>query len=269
MKKISHLSWTLLAVSTLLLLIGLQCGARHQPVPVLKVPGKFAVVRFGHWLKDKNVHMSDPNRYEVRRLSADELLFTVKELAYGDDSQKEWTESNQGVFSKNYYAVNINDQFQSRTATEQEWKQASPILHSRHQVLSINDAASSKTDRQPEEGLAFRGKLFTRSGQSWGHPVALVSPKGKWLAVFSYTSKEPPPQENALFGGKVEAGNGDLFLDVYDIASGEKVITGHAPFTNNAPSMRFVNALWIEDQYLVMPLDISTETCLIANTPVN
>ena len=47
-----------------------------------------------------------------------------------------------------------------------------------------------------------------------------------------------------------------MFVDVYDTSTGEKVMAGRAPHSGGgSPQVLFENAFWIEDRYLVVPLD--------------
>jgi len=100
-----------------------------------------------------------------------------------------------------------------------------------------------------------------------GHQAAIVSPRATHIAVFSYTSREkPPPPLVPGFGG-TEPAHGEVFLDIYDISSGERVVAARAPYGGNgggyAPSMLFSSSLWVEDYYFVMPLDPSLESCYL------
>jgi hypothetical protein len=60
-------------------------------------------------------------------------------------------------------------------------------------------------------------------------------------------------------------------LDIYDISSGERVITARAPYGGEgggyAPSMLFGGSLWVDDQYFVMPLELSYEFCFLGILP--
>lgn len=258
----------------LLPLFNLQCAV-NVPPPDDGGPKPAATVRFDEWKSKADTLMPAPSRFEVRKAgnaSAPELLFAT--VAYAEyPPREEWyeTDAPTAVFSVNHYSVSLNGTFAVRPATEQEWKSAAKLLHSKRQIRG-NDikGPGSRPDTHTAEAVMYDGKSFAKSGKSWGRTAALVSPKGKWLAVFSHTSREPPPRPPALPSlGQAEAGNGDLFFDIYDVASGKRVLTTKTPFDNNAPSLLFGDAFWVEDQYLVAPLDIASESCLLAAMPTN
>ena len=260
-----RLSSTIIAVAALSLL-AFQCGAWKSP-PSDAGPPASGVVHFDRWMESDEVLLSAPYRYEVRAAAGGELLFAVKEKGLGDDEQTEWDASARGVFSRNFYAVRVADRLQTRHATAQEWAGARKVLHSRHLIPSKSGAPGAEASAAGDR-LVFRGRQYARSGAAWGKVLGLVSPSQRWLAVFSYTSKKPLPPHISTpggfgFFGEPEAGNGDLFWDVYDTSSGERVLAGYAPFTDNAPSARFSGALWVEDRFLVMPLESSFDTCLL------
>lgn len=269
----------LVAVVAPLLLAGLQCdGTRTAPGP--REPGALRTVNFGPWKKDEHTYVSYPKRYEVRQGAgrAGELLFTVKVESFEEENRTEWRESAAGgeyaVFSRDRYAVEPATG-RARPASAEEWGGAARLLHSRHLVprnasLLARYGLPPAPSTHDERGVTFRGKHYAKTGASWGDTVGAVSPGEKWLAVFSYTSHGPPPPaplEIPGFSGPAEAGAGDLFVDVYDVATGERVLAGSAAFADNVPSMHFADALWLEDRYLVMPTSLVLDTCLIAVMP--
>lgn len=270
---------TFVIISAALLLAGLQCGAQRPAAPAREA-GMLKTARFGPWKKDETTYISYPKRYEVRRPSGrpGELLFTVKVESFEEETKRDWRESAPGgdyaVFSRDRYAVSLGDA-QTRPATAEEWERAAPVLHSRHLIpANASLLAEYKLPPAPTThdaaGVTFRGRRYAKTGAAWGDTVGAVSPGEKWVAVFSYTSKEPPPPSPLTipgFSGRAEAGNGDLFVDVYDAATGEKVLAGSAPFADNVPSMHFSDALWVEDGYLILPTNLTLETCLIGIMP--
>jgi hypothetical protein len=47
-----------------------------------------------------------------------------------------------------------------------------------------------------------------------------------------------------------------MFIDIYDTKSGEKIISGRATHSEGGdPRTLFSNAIWIGDNYFVIPLD--------------
>lgn len=106
-----------------------------------------------------------------------------------------------------------------------------------------------------------------------GHEVALVSPRETWIAVFSYSSRDKPDRGTIPgfpAGGK-EPGRGEVFLDLYNVSSGAKVISAQAPYGRKpggfTPSMLFGASLWVEKLHFIMPLDWILDHCLLAILP--
>jgi hypothetical protein len=255
------------------LVSGLQCAA-GGPVAEMKGQGQIGVVRFGEWAEDEETPMEGTYRFEARRgkgASADELILSVVVPSYDDEGREQWTETPihppESQLSGNHQAVSLDGRFKTREASEAEWKAGTKLLHGRRQLLANVQLPPSAPRSHTDKAVVYQGKSYARSGETWGNPVALVSPHGKWLAVFSYTAGGVKPPAVAPPIAAPEAGNGELFVDVYDLSKGERVIAGRAPFKNNAPSLLFGGALWVEDQYLLMPLDNSSETCLLGITP--
>jgi hypothetical protein len=132
---------------------------------------------------------------------------------------------------------------------------------------------NSINKQHTNEGVPYKGKLFRKSGESWTDYDALVSPRGTWIAVFSYSSRDKPDR-GWLPGFPAdgdEPGRGEVFLDVYNVVSGVKVISARSPFGQKpggfVPSMLFGSSLWIDDNYLIMPLNWWLEDCLVGILP--
>lgn len=234
----------LIAVLSLLALASvLKCAGSpptvtqgHERLGVVRFPERF--VRTGSG--GGKVVITDIG-YEVRKLTdanGARLLFGMKSFDM---------ETRSSVYSDNFYAVSLDGQFKVTPITARDWDRAERASTPR--PGQQRDAGS-----QTEDEIEYRGKNFKRTGRSWGLPASLPSPQGKWLAVFSHTSAgEPRP--GPVTGGR-GYGKGEMFVDVYDTSTGEKVIAGRAPHSGGGyPQVLFENALWIEDRYLVVPLD--------------
>jgi len=219
---------------------------------------------------DKRVGVNDNIQYVIRRSSkgpaGDELLFAVKQGFTGELFGKEVHDfpvknPDYDYYSDSRFAVSLDGRLQVRKATVEEWDAAEKPLHSYYFISSF------KNPQVTQEGVKYNDHLYRKSGESWGTKVALVSPRATHIAVFSYTSREkPPPPLVPGFGG-TEPAHGEVFLDIYDISSGERVVAARAPYGGNgggyAPSMLFSSSLWVEDYYFVMPLDPSLESCYL------
>src|SRR5215213_449582 len=122
---------------------------------------------------------------EVRKIpNSPEFFFAA--LPDGDyDYQNElYTDKRKPHYSGNSFAVNFADKPQVRVATEGEWESGSRIVTKPRSVyVNSSDEASSE--------MEYRGKKYKRVGKYWG--VGLLSPSGKWLALFSYSGVRRPP----------------------------------------------------------------------------
>jgi hypothetical protein len=119
------------------------------------------------------------------------------------------------------------------------------------------------------DGVKYNDRVYKKSGQSWGTTVALVSPRHTWIAVFS--REKPATTLIPGLGGNKEPGHGEVFLDVYNVSSGEKIISARSSYGgDNAgfePSMLFGASFWVEDRYLIMPLNWWLESCFVGVLP--
>lgn len=210
--------------------------------------GSLGLVRFPEaWVKaspdGRKVVLTQPQQLEVRSTPGD-LLFAVR--------------LPDGSYSDNYYAVSLDGKFQVRVVSKEEWGQANRI------------AQGDAVDREQHESIPGTNH-FVRSGESRGNPPGRFSPDRAWLALFSYTSKEQPvkdaSKDSNLFLGGGEPSNGRVFLDLYEVSSGELTLSGQAPYSGFGPSVLFSQTFWLGNNYLVMPLDISSQTCFLGILP--
>ena len=261
---------TLCSLSLLMLGLHVSCSSHGAAEPHLN--GPVGLVRFPEpWFKvvgDREIGVNDNIGYVVRKSSHGELLFAVKQGFAGELYGKEVTDfpvksPDYDYYSDNQFAISTDGKFRLREVDESEWDAAQKPLHSYHFITSSGAA----------DGVQYKGRLFRKSGASWGYQTALVSPRETWIAVFSYSSRDKPDR-GMLPGfpaGGDEPGRGEVFLDVYNVSSGEKVISASAPFGRKpggfVPSMLFGASVWIEDRYIVMPLDWILDHCLVGVLP--
>jgi hypothetical protein len=252
------------SVIALLLTLNLQCATFQQAI-VTEGAERMAVVRFPMFYlrkeKDGEVAGMPTNDFEVRRqpgASPGELLFAGLDL--NDDG-----------YSDNIYAVSLDGQFNVCQVTAQDWEHAEHLQTGGIKVsaVEINESKNAAViSKKPEIG--YQGKSYPRTGAAWTSRGALVSPDGKWIAVFSHTTEVEstgPGWPGLGAGGR---GPGEMFVDVYDTSSGKKVAGGRARHDGaQYPDNDFEDALWVENRYLVVPLHISGrgETYLVAILP--
>jgi hypothetical protein len=237
--------------------------------------GTGGVIRFPRdpWTKMKpvgrQVGVNDNPHYVVRMISKGErreLLFAVKQGFTGELFGKEAHDfpvknPDYDYYSDERYAVSLDGGFQVRKATPEEWDATEKPLHSYHFIRTF------KNPLVTVEGVKYNEQLYRKTGESWGTEAAILSPRGTWIAVFSYTSREKPPKPLIPGFGGTEPGHGEVFLDIYKTSSGEKIDAARHTYGGDgsgggyAPSMLFGGSLWVDDSYFVMPLEPSLETC--------
>lgn len=249
-----RLKWLALGLGCLVLLLGTQCGMKKDPTNSMQAG--LRVIRFPQpWSKagpnGERIIITPPQKLVIRRTpnsSGGELLFAVQDPS--------------GSLSQNFYAVSLDGKFSVRPITAQAWGQA--------EMVSMTDgrARLSRDSTRVTADLAnYNGKAFAKTGSVWSEPVALTSNRRDWLAVFSYNSNERVEKnantEISKFIGAGEPGSGDVFVDIYNTSSGEKVLNGSAPFEGVGPSLLFSQAGWADGRFFIMPLDSLSQTCFL------
>jgi hypothetical protein len=240
-----------------------------------QVSGPIGIVRFpDSWVKvigGSTRGVNDNIGYVIRKSGRGDLLFAVKQGFAGELNGKEVSDfpvesPDYDYYSDNRFAVSLDGAFRVREATIAEWDAAQKPVHSYHFVGTFNNP--SKTT----DGVQYKGRLYRKSGESWGNQVGLVSPRETWIAVFSYTSRDKPDRGFLPgFPAGDEPGRGEVFLDLYNVSSGAKIISARAPYGSKpggfAPSMLFGASFWVEERYFIMPLDWILDHCLVAILP--
>lgn len=270
----------LLLLLTFDLLLGCALGCASSGPPREPGPGgRLGVVRFpGPWLKlsgGARVKVNDNIQYVARRGRAGpgggELLFAVKQGFDGSLLGREVYDfpvnrPGYDYYSDTRFAVSLDGAFRVREAAAAEWDAAAKPPHGYHFV---------RTFRNPQvtpEGVRHNGRLYRKSGKSWSLEAALVSPRATHVAVFSYAGREKHAKSILPDSGNNEPGHGELFLDVFDAPTGEKVAAARAPYGGRGgggvePSLLFGGSVWVDERFLVVPLDPSFESCFLVILP--
>lgn len=243
-----------LILSTLLAL-NVQCSWQTEA----REENSLGIVRFPEpWTKTvegRTVAFIDTRGFEVRKKigsQPEELIFAMRGLI--SDPQRNRSDE---AYSDVFYAVSLDDRFSVRAASAGEWERGGQLSNTREGIRSNKlYKPPSEPATHTEDGVNYRGKIFTKTGQFWGNTVGLVSPNGAWLAVFSFSSSAKPRRSwSALDGGGLqEPMPGEMFVDVYHTSSAERVLKGRAQY-QGSPSMLFDAAFWVGNSYLVVPLD--------------
>jgi len=235
-------------VGGLLIMLFLQCGHSQMAVSGLAQNQRAVIVfpkSFERDDPDKGRHIVTSLNFEIRRLSNSE---TGKlELMFAMDDY--------GKLSDNMFGVSLDGQFKVRSASADEWKRADQLPAKVFDYMADDTKVSG-------DSVQYRGRMFKRSGQLFATMAGLASPNGRWLAVFSYTSEGNQPSYGVLGGGG--PGKGEMFVDVYDATTGEKILASHAPHRGgDQPSRYFYATLWVNDEYLIVPLDVDPNGPLV------
>jgi hypothetical protein len=197
-----------------------------------------------------------PLWYEIRKASNSperELLFAGMTTdgywgeIYADRTGEKPKDS---WYSINLYAVSLDDTSRVRAASKQEWDSAEKVSLRPKQVFP-NSLDDSKL-----EAFDYRGRKYPKAGEHWGG--ALLSPGGRWLAVYSYSGEKT--QGNFLGGDTPREGG--VYWDVYDVNTGEKVLSWHAESVYG-PGVLKEGAVWVGEEYFVMPLSSALQECVI------
>ncbi len=249
------------------LALGAWCA---PPPPAPRAEGPVGVVRFPDpWVRadaDGRLRvLNDAPQYVFRESDSGALLVAVKPRPAEDLSGREVTDPSPAQRpSDNRYAVSTDGRFGVAPARAGEWEAGREFRHGYHFISSHDGAAGP-------EGVRHGGRVFAKSGEKWCNEAALVSPRGRWVAVFSYTGSEPPPTPLVPGFGGNEPPRGEIFLDLYDTASGRRVIAARAPYGTKgggfAPSMLSSGSVWVGERYFVMPLDWNLEVCYVGILP--
>ena len=193
---------------------------------------------------------------EVRTLSSSpgEYFFAAIPHSFDYYPDESSSTGRRLVTSENSYAVKLTPDPRVRAATKQEWKSATPIVTKSRQVHWNNS--------NPYSGvIEYRGKKFQKTGKYW--QSAGVSPAGRWLAVFSYTG-ERTRDFAFMDGGSVKSG--DIFWDLYDTVTGEKVFQWRASNVKN-PTVFGGPVVWLDERYFLFPEDEDDQHFTVVTLP--
>jgi hypothetical protein len=230
-----------------------HCPSTEGRLPVATV-GNIHVVLFPkYWMSNEPGRMDvglSAQAYEVRSVANSKQ----HELFFGALSYQDWRAESQNEkwYGRNFYAVSLEKTVAVRTLARTEWKQAQRISH------QAVDAFPESTDEQAT--VTYHGKEYAKSAEHLGK--TLVSPNGRWLAVYSFSGQMTP----ANFFSSGLPREGDVYWDVYDTRTSERVLAWTAKIVRS-PGLLAEAAVWVDDKYLVMPFSSSLESCVIGVLP--
>ena len=195
---------------------------------------------------------------EVRKRtnsSANEFFFAG--LPYGDNNYAHEVDQNmpQVEYGQNKFAVNFAAGPQVRLATGEEWESASRITTRPRPVYPKGQDNTSGE-------LEYRQRRYSKIGKYWGK--CMLSPSGKWLAMFSYSGELRAP--NLLFGGSSDPLVGDAFWQINDAITGQKVFEWRGTNVKN-PTGFDGPVVWLEDRYFLFPEDDEARSFAVVTLP--
>lgn len=156
-------------------------------------------------------------------------------------------------YGTNVFAVSFSNGPRARTATQKEWESGSRIATKPRRIFPKgNDDTTGE--------IEYKQKRYAKAGKYWGD--GLLSPTGKWLAVFSWTGKKPPP--DIFFGGAPR--DGDIFWQIYDTVTGKKVFEWEAKNVKSPTSLDSP-VVWLEDHYFLFPDDQEARNFNVVTLP--
>jgi hypothetical protein len=164
-------------------------------------------------------------------------------------------------YTTNIYKVDLSDPGGvPGLAEEEEWQSGTVVPDNRMFDFSRNFAAIS-FHLQNDTPLAFRGLQFNKTGKVWEGQVARLSPDQSWIVLLSSSGRIAKRDDFIGFEGRDK---GRLFMDVYNVDTGKKLITIVGTYLNIDPSA-LNQALWVTERYFILPLGERRERCLVCD----
>ncbi len=136
-----------------------------------------------------------------------------------------------------------------RKATDREWEHADPYLNFRDSAFT--DARNTTHELR----LAYKGKELPKTGSKWPLDTmtsSRLSTAGDYVAVNSWDGTIAHPEP--LMFGRSDL-NGHYYVDIYNVASGQRVLAISGEFHGVDPYDMFHHSAWISKRYFILPLD--------------
>ena len=160
-------------------------------------------------------------------------------------------------YSENFFAVDFDDAMKVRPVTKEEWATGARLYTKPRMVVALNGKDLTSGE------IKYRGNTFSKVGKYWG--TGWLSPHGKWLAVFSYSGEMPPPNFFQFITGRSPR-TGDIFWQIYDADSGEKVMEWEVRNIDYPASLENP-VIWLDERRLLLPLDVLAQTYNVISLP--
>jgi hypothetical protein len=151
-----------------------------------------------------------------------------------------------GSYSKEKYELNIHNVEAVRPIKPEQWAPARLLV--RGNVRAAGDAEIGEDDKHD---LSYAGKKFAKSGEHLS--LATASASDRTIAVFSYDGQQHPelaqPGVPGIPGQTKHPMHGELYVDIYSVGTGKKLIAMKGPFQNGTGNNWFLTAFFLEDRY--------------------
>jgi len=158
-----------------------------------------------------------------------------------------------------------------RAASAEEWARAVPLPLSTTSIAPY----SPRVGAVNPTSVTFHGKIFQGSG-----PIvrfALPSPDEKWLALLGTRGQRTlvewvlnrfPSKVPGMFEfGSGDFSAGEIYLDVYDVESGLRVVSERIPFSRSDGGDHSGAASWAGTRYFILPFHDWRTKCLLVKFP--
>jgi len=144
------------------------------------------------------------------------------------------------------YAVSLKEGVTIRSASRKEWERATPLP---------SGPTSSRFLERHSHFVLFRGKEYLPpAGAEFGG--AFPSPDERRIAIIGVKPYPSTKMPGPLGGGPDE---GEIYLDIYDAESGQRVSGGRI-----VGIFAFSYSRWAGNDFFVMPVQYGLTSCVVA-----
>ena len=161
----------------------------------------------------------------------------------------------QGLYSPMRYRLDLADAgAQPAPASEDLWNKSSPVSFYKEGTRWAKLGANS---------AEYQGRTYSKRGDQWGYAQVLLSPNKARIVLQSFSGPvqgDPSLRENV---GK-PAARGTVFLDIYEVASGGKVLGVELTYEGSGLGQT-ARAGWVTDRFFVLPLTEYFERALVCD----
>ncbi len=169
-------------------------------------------------------------------------------------------------YSQDKYAFSPGNGGAARWIPDSVWERA--IILNRGRV----NQPASWSDESYHLKATYEGKSFERSGRyAYGSEL---SEHARLIAVFSYSGRQIPERDRRegsiiLSGVGPDPATGYLFVDLYLVNSGVKVLGLFGPFSHGTPSTWTVLSYFLADFYFVVPAQTDYRGFVFCTVPAS